>query len=107
MDFVARMGGEEFIVILPSTSLAQAYSALEAVRAAIANTPFQWAMSADKNRGNRELTVSMGVAEVAQSLSSDELLHLVDMALYQAKSQGRNQVVVYDLNTTTMPADLV
>lgn len=96
-DFIARMGGEEFAVLMPSTTLAQAHGALDALRVIIASTPFQWAMTNGKTRGNRELTVSIGVATIAPGLSEEALLHHADLAMYQAKALGRNRVVSYDV----------
>jgi len=95
-DFVARMGGEEFAVLMPFTTLAQACGALDALRLTIANTPFQWATARGKTRGNRELTVSIGVATIAPGLSEEALLNQADSAMYQAKALGRNRVVSYD-----------
>ncbi len=95
-DFIARMGGEEFAVLMPSTTLTQACGALDTLRATIASTPFQWAVTAGKPQGKRVLTVSIGVVTIAPTLSEDTLLHQADVALYKAKALGRNQVVSYD-----------
>ena len=98
-DFVARMGGEEFAVLMPFTALEQAHGALDALRANIANTPFQLAMANGKVRGNRELTVSIGLTTIAPGLSEEALLHQADLAMYQAKALGRNRVVSYAAGT--------
>jgi diguanylate cyclase (GGDEF)-like protein len=94
-DTVARMGGEEFLVLMPNTSLPAAHVALDAVRQAIATTPFQWTLSSRKPKGHRMLTVSIGVAAAQSGWSEDQFLQFADAALYEAKAAGRNQVIAY------------
>jgi diguanylate cyclase len=85
MDFVARFGGEEFIVLLPETTLAQAIIVAEKLRLACANTPLNERVS---------FTISIGVA-IASTAHNDEYeaLNLADAELYKAKNLGRNCVV--------------
>jgi len=88
-DLAARWGGEEFCVILQNTTLTEAYSWAERVRATLEKFP----VSAPG--GLVFVTVSFGLS----SLSADEQgvessLKRADQALYQAKNAGRNQVVI-------------
>lgn len=91
-DVVARLGGEEFGLLLVDTDVQGASQAAERVRAAIARLPF--------THEDRELpmTVSVGAAvltaELASRTTADAMLSLADEALYQAKAAGRNRVVV-------------
>jgi diguanylate cyclase (GGDEF)-like protein len=95
-DFVARYGGEEFIAILPDTAVAPALAAAERVRAAMED------LVVDSQR-DLHLTVSIGVAGMPDDASeAPELLKAVDIALYQAKSAGRNRVRRYAVRE--MPA---
>jgi diguanylate cyclase (GGDEF)-like protein len=82
-DSLARMGGEEFVVVLPSTELKQAQEVAERIRVAIASKPF--ALEASSIR----VTISVGVA--AGTLSH-LLLSAADQALYRAKDLGRDRV---------------
>ena len=87
--FVARMGGEEFLMVLPDTDVAEAAAKLEGVRRAIRY--YDWA---ELTRG-LPVTVSIGVAGV-QDLSTPgqaALLSIADRHLYVAKHAGRDQVV--------------
>lgn len=79
-----RFGGEEFIVILPCTSLTGAERCAERIRKAIAARPFD-----DVYR----VTVSAGVAEYRRGETVPELLARADEALYRAKAEGRDRVV--------------
>jgi len=93
-DLISRWGGEEFIALLPETTLANAAIIAEKLRALIEEHSFA---TADK------LTASFGVARVtAKDDSSRQAIHNVDTALYQAKKQGRNQVVVFDSGNPQM-----
>ncbi len=83
-EHIARIGGEEFAWILPGTDGAGAYAAGERARRAVEREPF------DDIGG---LTVSVGVCELGASADAGELQRLADIALYQAKHQGRNLVV--------------
>ncbi|MDY6891625.1 MAG: GGDEF domain-containing protein [Pseudomonadota bacterium] len=84
-DFIARFGGEEFVILFPSTRIDEAYRASEKLRQAITASPFNF-------RGERvEITISFGIAEVAAGDDSESLFVRADNALYQAKQQGRNQ----------------
>lgn len=87
-DVVGRYGGEEFALLLPETTLEQAVELGECLRAAIATEPVM------SEGVPIAITVSVGVAQYPQgeALSSDELFHLADQALYAAKEGGRNQV---------------
>ena len=87
-DFVARIGGEEFAVVLPETPLFEAMQFAEKIRARIAATP----VDAGAGRTVRA-TVSLGVANALHSRMSGklELFQAADQALYRAKANGRNR----------------
>ncbi len=92
-DLVARYGGEEFVIILPQTNQEGALHIAEKVRQEIQSLAIPHIKSPLKS-----VTVSLGLATFLPnaSMSSHALLHAADEALYQAKAQGRNQVVVYN-----------
>ncbi|MBI5138040.1 MAG: GGDEF domain-containing protein [Nitrospirae bacterium] len=91
-DIVTRYGGEEFLVIAPSTNLDEAVSAAERLRQKVADHAFV-AGAGDDPRRVIPVTVSMGVACLAGlSESRDGLLMRADIALYRAKAAGRDRV---------------
>ena len=90
MGMASRYGGEEFTLILPNTDAAGALAAAEKVRGHFENTPF-----AGRSSSAAYITVSAGVACFPeQGHEASELIENADRALYQAKRQGRNQVVL-------------
>lgn len=90
VDMFARLGGEEFVALLPETGPAEAAAAAERLRAAIAQA------APDAAAPGRRLTASVGVACLRAGESFDFLLARADEAMYRAKKAGRNQVCVAD-----------
>jgi len=89
IDVVARLGGEEFAILLPETGMQEALAVAERVRAAVEKTSVK-SMNDDELR----FTVSIGVAEQPpEDKSEDNLVGMADAALYQAKISGRNRVI--------------
>jgi two-component system cell cycle response regulator len=87
-DLTCRLGGEEFVVVMPQTSLADAQAAAERLRAAMASDPFPVGSGSPL-----VITASVGVAAVEQGAErGEDLLRRADMALYAAKKRGRNRV---------------
>ncbi|MDY7578209.1 diguanylate cyclase [Herbaspirillum sp. RTI4] len=86
-DIVVRYGGEEFLMLLPHTSLIEASHVAEKVRQALMTASIQL-VSGDALR----VSASFGVAEYNDDSSLDILIWRADQALYQAKNNGRNQV---------------
>ncbi|MEO9131651.1 MAG: diguanylate cyclase [Sphingomonas sp.] len=86
-DLLARIGGEEFGVLMPRTTRAQAEMVTERLRHAVANTPF--ALPSEKVI---EVTLSAGLAMRERGEDSTRLLSRTDIALYMAKKDGRNLV---------------
>ncbi len=87
-DGIARVGGEEFMVLLPQTVLEAACIVAERVRTAIACTAFE--------SGTQRLTVTVSIGASQSSLDGDtidEILRVADERLYSAKHQGRNRVI--------------
>jgi diguanylate cyclase len=83
-DFIARFGGEEFVGVLPETSLDEALVLANKVREKVANTKFFY-------EGEPvPITASAGVATVADVETIEDLIKQADKRLYQAKAQGRN-----------------
>jgi len=90
IDLACRYGGEEFVVVMPDTDVAFAYSVSERLRQSIETTPFR--ISRAPNALN--LTISIGIAGLeGPDDSAEALLHRADQALYSAKKAGRNRVV--------------
>lgn len=93
-DICCRYGGEEFVIILPSTPLINAYDLAEDIRQEILRQPVKWKNS------DISLTASLGVAAVIP-VKSDEnhrqyLINQADQSLYKAKQSGRNKVVFFE-----------
>jgi diguanylate cyclase (GGDEF)-like protein len=89
-DTVARMGGDEFIVLLPDLHAAEEAAMVAAKIVAAASSP----MSAEGTEIS--VTVSIGVATFPEEGSDAEsLLHCADQAMYEAKQNGKNQFQVY------------
>ena len=83
-DCAARFGGEEFIILLSETRIEAAMATAEAVRARIANVPFELVGA---------VSASFGVAEWDTTEDARALINRADRALYVAKGTGRNRVV--------------
>jgi diguanylate cyclase (GGDEF)-like protein len=86
--FVARLGGEEFLVVLPGLDLAAAAPVLKSLRTAVAR--HQWSPLI----GKLPLTVSIGASAAVTRDTQSTLLARADHNLYAAKSAGRNRIVV-------------
>ncbi|WP_313738876.1 diguanylate cyclase [Pseudomonas sp.] len=85
-DFMARFGGEEFVLLMPQTSLEQATQQLESLRAAVEACPFHF-------KGEPvTITTSIGCSVFRSGESGEAVLGRADKALYRAKAQGRNRV---------------
>jgi diguanylate cyclase (GGDEF)-like protein len=84
-DFCARFGGEEFVVVLPETSMVTALEVAERIRKGVAQFPLL-------NTPRVQVTVSIGVATMAEGQSISEMLAKADAAVYLAKNGGRDQV---------------
>lgn len=86
-DLAARLGGEEFVVILPGVTLEQANVIAENLRESVATSVFDARLAS-------AVTVSVGVASNSGCATAQEMLNRADAALYEAKRTGRNRVVV-------------
>lgn len=86
-DFLARLGGEEFVLLLPQTPLDTATLVANKLRAAVEGATFQ-------HKGARELvTISAGISEFRSGDTPSVVYDRADRALYRAKEEGRNRCV--------------
>jgi two-component system, cell cycle response regulator len=91
VDWVARIGGEEFAIVLPETGYEQALEVARKLRAEVARTHFKF------NQKKIEVTASFGLCgldrvPVAEKKIPERLLKVADAALYRSKNSGRNRV---------------
>lgn len=90
VDLVCRYGGEEFVVLLPETNIESAQQIAEKLRQSVADKNIPHAFSPVA----KHLTISAGVSEITpnEQCNAVDLINAADRALYQAKTNGRNQV---------------
>jgi diguanylate cyclase (GGDEF)-like protein len=95
-DLAARYGGEEFVILHPAIDSRLAFQIAESIRKNVESSPFA-------HEGQKiNVTLSAGVVDTkgcGDYRRIDDLLAMADIALYQAKDAGRNQVVVFDQKT--------
>jgi two-component system cell cycle response regulator len=87
-DLLCRLGGEEFVIVMPNSSLEVATKVAERTRSAIQEEPFV----IDNAGRTIPITVSIGVAGRGADNDADSLYRRADRALYRSKSEGRNRV---------------
>ena len=98
-DSLGRIGGEEFLILLPETNLNQAKEVAERLRISVSNTPY----SSLENQSIK-ITISIGISIYDPNLQSHkdknslvrQSIYEADMAMYQAKEAGRNQVAAWN-----------
>jgi two-component system cell cycle response regulator len=89
IDLACRIGGEEFVVVMPETDVEYAYTVAERLRQAIGEVPFD--LNGEKPL---KVTVSIGITEVqSETETAQTLMQRADQALYTAKRDGRDRVV--------------
>jgi len=86
IDVSSRWGGEEFLVVLPGTTLEGAVEAAERIRTAFA------ALELAAGDATTRMTASFGVARFVAGVDPLELVRAADEALYEAKRRGKNRV---------------
>lgn len=86
VDLLARVGGEEFLIILPETDQETGYQVAERIRQEINNIPFLI------NDQEIKVTISLGVTELSPKTKDlEEMISAADQAMYHAKQKGRNR----------------
>lgn len=101
IDGTARIGGEEFVVVLPDTGIDGATAVIERIRLGIE------ALRLPTNQGDLCLTVSAGVAARLSNESYSELFDRADTALYTSKRLGRNRVSLAEESVKTFQANQI
>jgi len=89
IDLACRLGGEEFVIVMPETDMAVATIVAERLRRRIASEPFGISQGAKAI----EVTISIGIATLDAADNASSILKRADQALYRAKRDGRNRVV--------------
>ena len=89
-EFIARWGGEEFIILFPDYELNQLEERLNEFRISLAQLPFKF------KKERLTITVSIGATECRKGEALDDSFERADACLYKAKSNGRNQVVIQE-----------
>ena len=95
-DYVARWGGEEFLICCTTIEEADLLPIAETIRQLVANTDFEKA---------GQVTASLGCAAIVKGESINELIKRSDIALYEAKNNGRNQSVVAEFTDISLLQD--
>jgi len=94
-DIPSRYGGEEFAIMLPFTKIDEASAVAQRLRKAIESTPVNVAREKGEDDLIVNVTVSIGVNEFGANDSEGDLFEKADKALYEAKTSGRNKVVIF------------
>jgi diguanylate cyclase (GGDEF)-like protein len=103
MDIVTRYGGEEFCLVLPGTTKKESVFVAERIRRTIEADSFP----GETNLPLGRLTISLGIACYPEDdMTTADLIHAADLALYKAKEQGRNRVVLFDASLANLPIKL-
>ncbi|MDH3857609.1 MAG: GGDEF domain-containing protein, partial [Gammaproteobacteria bacterium] len=95
-DFVARWGGEEFLICCTTIEEVDLLPIAETIRKLVASTTFETA---------GQITASLGCAAIVKGESIGELIKRSDVALYEAKNNGRNQTVVSEFTDISLIQD--
>lgn len=102
MDVVTRYGGEEFCVLLPGTSKRESVFVAERIRHDIEAEMFQ----GEEHLPLGRLTTSIGISSFPEDgANSTAVIHAADIALYEAKSNGRNRIVIFNSSSHTESSD--
>ena len=96
IDTIARIGGEEFVVLLPRTGLQEAEQVANKLRSLVEQTEFP----GGQGQPGGQLTISVGVATLQPCETGADLIERADIALYEAKDRGRNCVITAAQATT-------
>jgi two-component system cell cycle response regulator len=89
IDLPCRLGGEEFVIVMPDTGMEDALLIAERIRRDVAEAPF----AVMGGREHLTITVSIGVAATVADDSPESLLKRADEGVYEAKNRGRNKVI--------------
>lgn len=92
-DTASRYGGEEFVVLLPDTSLKNAHTIAESIRTKVEKTRLR---RSNNQQSLGQITISIGITHYQQNESIESFIDRADAALYQSKQNGRNRVTIYN-----------
>ncbi len=95
VDVLSRYGGEEFAVLMYHTTINESYKILEEVRKMVEEEKFFMPIESYHPIQIKK-TISIGIAELKEEQTPDEIIKKADIALYKAKEQGRNRICIYE-----------
>lgn len=91
-DSVGRYGGEEFLIFLPDASLTDAHVIMERLRKELSNQPIE---ITNEGTATLNITASFGISLMSKNHPPSQAIENADIAMYEAKSNGRNKVTLY------------
>lgn len=94
-DIASRYGGEEFSILLPFTKIEEAFAVAQRLRHAVEKSSVDISKEQGESNTKINATISVGVYEFKPSDTPEDLYQKADKALYEAKTHGRNKVVIY------------